>query len=175
LPAIIYVEGTMRFRTAVLMTITLLASTAVSGQTTPGEIWLKDMTERDRTTYLAGFQAALTLYYAAMTVVVDVGTVNEELVSRGRLINQGLASLNLSADQKRRLLAANEMYFGGLDISQSGRRVAAQVMTELYKDPANTHINPGYILPVALMRLHGRPEEEVRGALEARRRAEAPK
>jgi len=118
-----------------------------------------------RTLYLSGLQeGAYNMMFFAKNITGD-------LPSEDELSNRLVKELNLNQSQKHKIDTLMEKRLKEINISSLGTGVVADVMVNLYKDPANIYIPWDEISKVAVMRLQGKPEDDVIRALQTLRQA----
>jgi hypothetical protein len=83
--------------------------------------------------------------------------------------SEGQKELNLNQNQKDKIDILMQNLLKGIDFS-SGAGVVADVMRDLYRDPANTFIPWPDMAGVAVMRLQGKPGDDIIRILEGLRR-----
>jgi len=82
-----------------------------------------------------------------------------------------IENLNLTTRQRNLLIEIIDKRLNEILIEEFGTEAIAKVMTNIYDDPANTFIGFDDIAKIAVMKLRGKSEEDVRRELEILRRA----
>jgi hypothetical protein len=129
-----------------------------------GDIW-KGLDYSQRHFYLGGLQEGtheLLLLRALFEHRIPISDPTEETI---------IEHLNLSTRQRNLLIEIIDKRLNEISIEEFGTEVIAKVMTNIYDDPANTFIGFHDIAKIAVMKLKGKSDEDVRRELEILRRA----
>ena len=84
-----------------------------------------------------------------------------------------IEELKLTHEQRNLLIRIIYKRLNEIDLESFGTDAIADVMTKIYDDPANNFIGFHEIAKIAVMKLKGKTEEDVRKELEILRRASA--
>jgi hypothetical protein len=129
-----------------------------------GDIW-KGLDYSQRHFYLGGLQEGtheLLLLTFLFNHRIPISDPTEKNI---------IENLNLSTRQRNLLIEIIDKRLNEIAIEEFGTEVIAKVMTNIYDDPANTFIGFHDIAKIAVMKLKGKSEEDVRRELEILRRA----
>jgi hypothetical protein len=129
-----------------------------------GRIW-KSLDQTQRSFYLGGLQEGthelLFLRWIFDGSIPITDPIEKSIIEKSKLTNK----------QRNLLIQIIDKRLNEIDLEAFTTDVIADVMTDIYNDPANTFIDFHDIAKVAVMKLRGKPEEDVRKALENFRRA----
>jgi len=129
-----------------------------------GDIW-KGLDYAQRHFYLGGLQEGtheLLLLRFLFEHRIPINDPAEKTI---------IENLNLTTRQRNLLIEIIDKRLNEILIEEFGTEVMAKVMTNIYDDPANTFIGFDDIAKIAVMKLNGKSEEDVRRKLEILRRA----
>lgn len=90
---------------------------------------------------------------------------------RFKMSMDNFKELSLNQAQKDKINILMEKHLKEIDISSLGTDVVADVILDLYRDPANTFIPWQDMAEVAVMRLQGKPGDDIMRTLEINRKA----
>lgn len=110
------------------------------------------MSNDERHYYIAGFQEG-TLRLAGFAAYLDGSLTGET--------SKAVATLGLTAAQRRGLSALIRRDFQRIAVERFGVEVVLRVMTELYSDAANALIPYSNVLTIAILRLGGATDARV--------------
>jgi hypothetical protein len=128
-----------------------------------GRIW-KSMSKDERHFYLGGLQEGtheLAIIGALLTGRLQPSDPSEKVM---------LKKLALSGSQRELLSELIDRHLKEIDLELFGTNAIADVMTNIYDDPANTFINFHNIAKIAVMKLKGKSDEDITGELQVLRR-----
>ena len=131
-----------------------------------GDIW-KSLDHAQRHFYLGGLQEGtheLLLLRFLFEHRIPISDPTEKTI---------IENLNLTTRQRNLLMEIIDKRLNEIRIEEFGTEVIAKVMTNIYDDPANTFIGFDDIAKIAVMKLKGRSEEDIKRKLEILRRRSA--
>jgi hypothetical protein len=138
----------------------ITAGTSATAQSLRSDTW-QSLSEESRVAFVVGFRDAVATYR---------GVLNASIRSDPKF------ATSLSPAQKSDIIALSDQVFDGSDADQvGGPSAVSRVMTEFYKDPANSNILFGDMVAVAVARLRGVSDDDIKRALEVRRKLALPK
>jgi hypothetical protein len=101
--------------------------------------------------YIAGLHDGALALWAEFARIANP----EDLTTPGSYEAEQIRKLGLTPRQRAIIRALGDSAHAKYDISRFGAEPVLQVITDLYRDPANTFIRWESMLPVALSRLRG--------------------
>jgi hypothetical protein len=131
-----------------------------------GRIW-KTLNHSQRHFYLGGLQEG-THELLLLKCLFDGSLPITDPLEKS-LIDE----LKLTHEQRNMLLRIIDKRLNEIDLESFGTDAIADVMTQIYDDPANSFIGFHEIAKIAVMKLKGKTEEDIRKALEFLRKASA--
>jgi hypothetical protein len=129
-----------------------------------GDIW-KGLDYAQRHFYLGGLQEG-THELVALRSLFDHRIPTRDPTEKALIEN-----LNLTTRQRNLLIEIIDKRLNEILIEEFGTEAIAKVMTNIYDDPANTFLGFHDIAKIAVMKLRGKSEEDVRRELGILRRA----
>ena len=129
-----------------------------------GRIW-KTLNHSERHFYLGGLQEG-THELLGLRCLFD-GSIPITDPQEKTLLEE----LKLAHEQRNLLIRIINKRLNEIDLEFFGTDAIADVMTKIYDDPANNFIGFNEIAKIAVMKLKGKTEEDVRKELEILRRA----
>jgi hypothetical protein len=134
-------------RISVLVGIALLAlASQARAQETHGEVWLS-LSDSERMLYLAGWNQGVNTAHMWHSMLVT------------RLPDERKAFANLFAT-----------FRDAYSLEGFNEKVVSDLLTALYKDPANSQIRTELLVPVVIRKLQGEPADSVQARIEWARR-----
>ncbi len=153
---------TRRRLSLALICFSAILRPAFAQSQTPGSVWLATH-ENERLAFILGYQQG-AFYY--LRVARSLQAANP---ATGAGKAYGLRLTPEQADAVAELIL-NTIHEAGVDLAPDA---ISGVMSEFYKDPANTLIRPPSLLLVAVMRLSGTAQPTIDRELERLRKAAA--
>ena len=129
-----------------------------------GRIW-KTLNHSQRHFYLGGLQEG-TYELLGLRCLFDGSTLITDPQEKTLL-----EELKLAHEQSNLLIRIINKRLNEIDLESFGTDAIADVMIKIYDDPANNFIGFNEIAKIAVMKLKGKTEEDVRKELEILRRA----
>jgi hypothetical protein len=131
-----------------------------------GTIW-KTLRDSERHLYLGGLQEGThELFYVKCLLDGSIPITDPQ---EKALIEE----LKLTREQRNLFIKIINKRLNEIDLESFGTDAVADVMTKIYDDPTNNFIPFNHIAKIAVMKLQGKSEDEVRNELETLRTAAA--